>query len=211
MYRGLEELGSKVYGRRSSDSGPRRSRWWIVATIVAGIAGSAILVTLFGKGTYTVTPLRVELSARPALQGSTQLSVRPEATEGIRRVEPGFAEAGTHQSPMLFRMTVVGAGAGSTLRDPTLLQDPFRLATFIRTEGSEAIGSFGRKLGLLAFLGGALGGLAVSMGRWRRMLGGALAGIVALGLAGLLLHQTYDLSEFQKVQFQRTESAAPAP
>lgn len=207
IYGGLENLTSRVHGRR--ERGARAGRRWAgaVLVIVAGVVGAAIALTLFAKATYTVTPLRVELSAVPALQGSTQLSVRPEAANAVGGVRPGSAEAGTHQAPITFRMTVVGVGMGTELRDPTISSDPERLATFIRTEGKSAIADFGRRLAIIGFLGGAVGGLVVSMGRWKRILGGALAGLLALGLTGVLLHQTYDLTEFRNTRF--VTQAAP--
>lgn len=213
LYGGLDDLTSKVYGRKPDRSGGGgRRRWTVVLLVIAaGVVGAAIALSLFAKGTYTVTPLRVELSAKPALQGSTQLTVRPEAASAIGGIQPGIAEAGTHQAPVTFGMTVVSLGVGSELRDPAIFSDPERLATFIRTEGSSAIADFGRRLALIGFLGGAMGGLAVSMGRWKRILGGALAGLVALGLTGLLLHQTYDLTEFRNARFVVSSQALGTP
>lgn len=204
--------------------GTKPARWWIAVTLLAGALGATGSVAAFGSETYTITPLRVKLSARPALLGSSQLSVEP-----VPGALPWHSEAGTHNSPITFRMTVVGvgvhdefasgslAGLGEAAEDDAVLRavvnrDPHALVQHIRfsEEGKEAIADFGMRLGLLAVSGGAVGGLAVSFGRWRRLLGGALAGILAIGIVGALLHQTFDAEEFRNARVVvEDQGAAP--
>lgn len=177
------------------------SRWWLLITFVLGAAGALSGVALFAKGTYLVTPFEVELSAMPSFSGNTELSVRP-----VPGLEPGFAEASTHWSPMTFRMTVVGVtDAAEAAR---FLANPFALAGHLRfsEQGKDAIGKFGMRLGLVAGGGGAAGGLIASFGRWRRVPGGILAAILVVGIIGLLVHQTYDINEFRETRFVPTAS-----
>jgi hypothetical protein len=182
----------------------KRSRWWILITILFGIAGSIGAIAAFGKGTYTISPFKVEFRAIPSAKGETQLIIRPE-TLGV---EPGHAEATTHKAPMTLRMTVLDVSG--TLPTRALLSDPFRLADHLRfsDEGREAIANFGRKLGLLAAGGGLAGGLVVSLGRFRRVPGALLSGVLALGVIGLLVHQTYDIDKFRQARFERTSSTS---
>jgi hypothetical protein len=130
--------------------------------------------------------------------------VRPE-TLGV---EPGRAEAVTHKAPITLRMTVLGVSG--TLPTRALLSDPFRLADHLRysDEGRDAIASFGRKLGFLAAGGGLAGGLVVSLGRFRRIPGALLSGVVALGIIGVLVHQTYDIEKFNQTRFERTSNSS---
>lgn len=187
----MEGLADQVLGKKK-----RAPRWWIAVTLVAGAIGALGAVSSFGGGTYTITPLRVELSAKAALQGSTQLSVRP-----LPGIQPAHAEAGTHQSPMTVRMTVVGVDAKALVKHPTLFANPFNLASYIREEGKDAFKDFATRLIMLAISGGAAGGLVVSFGRWKRIAGGALAGVLVLGIIGGLLYATYDVGEFRNTKF----------
>jgi hypothetical protein len=178
----------------------------MLVTFALGAAGSLASVGLFAKGTYTVTPFVVELSATPSVTGETELSVRP-----VPGLEPGFAQADTHQAPMTFRMTVVGVT--SPTEAAKLLANPRSLADYIRSseEGKDAIKKFGTRLGLVALGGGAAGGIVASfasLGRWRRIVGALISGILVVGVIGLLVHQTYDVEKFRGTRFVPVASRA---
>lgn len=183
----------------------RPARWWIAVTVLAGAAGALAAVGLFSKSEYTIPPFRVELSAVPSLSGDTELSVRP-----LPGLEPGFAEASTHRSPITFRMTVLGVE--SAAEAARLVADPHTLAEHLRfsEQGRDAVRDFGIRLGLIALAGGAAGGVAVSFGRWRRIVGGVLAGALVVGVVAVLLHQTYEVDEFRNARF-RPAAARSAP
>ncbi|MBI4730435.1 MAG: hypothetical protein HY775_13200, partial [Acidobacteria bacterium] len=80
--------------------GTKPARWWIAVTFVFGAAGALTSVGLYSAKTYSIQPLRVELSAMPALAGASQLTVRPRPG-----IQTGYAEAPTHTSPITLRMT----------------------------------------------------------------------------------------------------------
>ncbi len=174
------------------------AKWWILWTAIAGAAGSLGTVAAAGSGTYDVTPFQVRFEALPAPLGKTVLQVQP--VEDLATL-PLRAEAGTHRSPLMAKATIVGVSAGVVRSDRAALQSPFELASFLGQEGEDAIRSFAFKVGGLAIGGGAGAGLILSFGRWRRILGGALAGVLAFGLIGGLMQQTYDTEEFQKTSF----------
>lgn len=199
------EIGGIADAVLGSGAG-KPARWWIAVTLVAGALGAFVAVGAGSAKEYDIAPLRVEFSARAALQGSTQISKR------LREVEPGHAEAGTHQSPITMRWTITGASGTLAPADVTMLADPYRTADHIRfsEKGKDAIADFGRRLLLLAISGGSAGGLVVSFGRWRRIVGGALSGALALAVVGVLLHQTYDIGEFRNTTYVLTP-AGPSP
>ncbi|HEX9775482.1 MAG TPA: hypothetical protein VGB83_07870 [Actinomycetota bacterium] len=174
--------------------------WWKLATLLAGAVGALGAVAAAGSGTYDVAPFRVELRATPSVYGKTELAVQPEG--GFDELPRQHAEAGTHASPITARATIVGLSvAGLVTSDQRLLADPYELNRFFGREGKDAVRAFALKLAALALAGGLAGGLVVSMGRWKRMIGGALAGLLTFAVIGLLMQQTYDSNEFTKTRF----------
>jgi len=180
------------------------SRWWTLITVAVGATGALGAIGVAGSGTYDVAPFKVELQALPAPAGKTVLAKRAAG------IEPGRAEAGTHNSPVELRATIVGiSGGGITSTDDLAIAEPSGFATFMGSEGKEAVRAFAIKLALLAAAGGAAGGLAISLGRWRRILGGAVGGILAIAVIGVLVAQTYDTEEFKKTTFTSDGPAQP--
>lgn len=180
---------------------PRRTKppaWWILVTIVAGAAGALGAVAAAGKGTYDVAAFRVEFRATPAALGKTELAVQPETP--IPGVPRQHAEAGTHNAPLVVRATIVDASR-TVPSDLRAFDSPADLAGYLGDEGKDAIQRFALYLAGLAAGGGAAGGLLISFGRWRRVLGGLVAGIATFAAIGFLMQQTYDAREFQKTSF----------
>lgn len=181
------------------------ARWWILVVAAAGAVGSLGTVAVAGKGTYDIAPFKVRMQAIPAPLGETVFEIQP--LEGITQV-PIRAEAGTHAAPLVAQATIVGVASGLTdvssivASDRELLDNPHDLALFMKEDGQSAVRSFAVLLGGLSIGGGALGGLLLSFGRWRRILGGALAGMLTFGGIGLAMQQTYDAGEFRKTCFQ---------
>lgn len=174
------------------------AKWWILVVLLAGGTGALGTVAIAGRGTYDVAPFKVRLQALPAPLGETALELQP--VEGVIEV-PARAEAGTHASPLLAKATIVGVTSPPVRSDLVLLDSPYELASFLGQDGKDAIRSFAVLLAGLSIGGGALGGLVLSFGRWRRILGGALAGVLTFGGIGVLMQQTYDTSEFRKTCF----------
>jgi hypothetical protein len=183
----------------ASTAQPERRRkpsaWWILATIVAGIGGAAGAVAAGGNGTYTIPPFRAELRAWPATTGKTELAVRAPL------IGRAHAEAGTHQAPLDIRVTIIGVSSDAAASDLRALRDPQSLASLIAQQDGAAVRSFAIKLALLALGGGLGGGIIVSLGRWQRIVGGALAGLLAFAIVGVAVKVTYKPGEFAKTRF----------
>lgn len=171
------------------------SKWWILATLVAGIGGATGAVAVGGHGVYTIPPFRAELRAWPAFAGKTELAVRAPL------IGRAHAEASTHTAPIALRVTITGISGTAAASDLAALRNPHDLASLIAQQDSAAVRSFAIKVGLLALGGGFAGGLIVSMGRWRRMLGGALAGLLAIAIVGAFVEATYNTDAFTKTHF----------
>lgn len=174
----------------------RPAKWWFVVTLAAGALGAAITVGIAGKGTYDVAPFKIELRAWPAPLGKTELAIG--AVQGL---VPSHAEAGTHKAPLGFRATIKSLSAPAAADDLAVGRSPKEFYDFLTANGKRAMVSFGIKLALLALVGGGALGAAISMGRWQRILGGALAGLVTLALVGLLVQRTYDSEQFAKTRY----------
>jgi hypothetical protein len=169
--------------------------WWILITLVAGIGGAAGAVAIGGHGVYTIPPFRTELRAMPATAGTTELAVRAPV------IGRAHAEASTHKAPISLRVTILGISGTATASDLAALRSPRDLATLIGQQDSAAIRSFAIKVGLLGLGGGFAGGLIVSFGRWRRMIGGALAGLLAIAVIGVAVKATYNTDAFTRTRF----------
>ena len=173
---------------------PKRSPIWILITIVAGVAGATGAVAVGGHGTYNIDPFRAELRAWPAVSGKTELAVRAPLIKA-------HAEASTHTAPIDFRVTIIGVSSSAAASDLQALRDPHTLATLIAQHDSAAVRAFAIKVGLLALGGGLAGGLLVFFGRWRRILGGALAGLLAIAIVGGVVKATYNTDKFANTRF----------
>ena len=54
---------------------------------------------------------------------------------------------------------------------------------------------------MLALGGGIVGGVVVSFGRWRRIVGAAVIGLIAVALVGVAVKATYNADAFAKTHF----------
>ena len=169
--------------------------WWVLVTLIAGIGGAAGAVAIGGHGVYDIPPFRAELRAWPAVSGKTEIAVSAPA------IGCAHAEARTHSAPIAFRVTITGISGKTTASDLAALQSSRDLATLIGRQDAAAVRSFAIKVGLLALGGGFAGGLAVSFGRWRRLLGGALVGLLAIAIVGAFVEATYNTDAFAKSHF----------
>lgn len=180
---------------------------WLLASIVLGCIGALISLSAFANGTYSVGPLDLELSIRPASSGVTELEVRPGLASGIT---PGHTETETHSGYLALRGTVVNVRGESLLplaRGAT--RDPRTLATYIGDEGRNAARSFGIRAGLAALVGGLAGGGIVALfgSRPRRMLQGGVAGVLLVALLGVIVWQTYDINKLPATTFRPSATA----
>ena len=178
---------------------------WLITSVILGAAGSTIAIAAFGQGTYLIGPLVVQLKVSPDTTAATELAIETAA------LKPGVARAETHSGFVSFRGTVTGISGTTALPDTlAAVTDPTSLATLIRDEGKSALRKFGLKIGLLTLGGGAAGGFAVALigFKTRRIFQGLIAGVVLVGVMGLLAWQTYDIEEFEKTQFRPAATQA---
>jgi len=185
------------FGQSSEQPAARAkpAAWWILVTLIAGIGGAAGAVAVGGHGVYDIPPFRAELRAWPAVSGKTEIAVRAPV------IGRAHAEATTHTAPIAFRVTITGISGKATASDLAALRNPRDLAHLLGHQDSAAVRSFAIKVGLLALGGGFAGGLVVSFGRWRRLLGGALAGLLAIAIVGVFVEATYNTDAFAKTHF----------
>jgi hypothetical protein len=172
-------------------------KWWAAVTIAAGIIGAFAGLAAGASGTYEVPPFTVELSAKPAPAGKTEFEVKPAA------LSPGFAEAGTHASPLVLRATVVDIDGELLASDAAALATPSGFADHFAQNGKAAATAFAIKSAIVALLGSLAAGAAISFGRWQRIVGALVIGIVTVGALGAITAVTYDKDEFKKTSFQR--------
>ncbi|MGH2829157.1 MAG: hypothetical protein ACRDJM_01605 [Actinomycetota bacterium] len=186
---------------------------WILPVLL-GVAGSLGAVSALGKGTYDVAPLKVRMSVSVAASGTTRLSM--EAPGGVT---PGTASAATHDSPLKFGATIVGVDAAGLPRavvdstTPTGVQtteplDPSKpelVSRYLADNGKSATRSFGIKVGLLALAGGLIAGGIGALGKPKRAIAGAVAGILVIGILGLIAQKTYDVTGFQGTTFEQSQ------
>lgn len=177
------------------------NRIWLLITFITGAVGALGSVAALGTGTYDVEPFTIELRAQIAPAGKTELAVRP--SPAAVALPPSHAEAGTHNSPIVFRATVVGLSGQLLTSDPKKVATPQAFKGFLGDEGKEAVRSFAIKLAALALAGGAAAGAGLSLigMRFRRVVGAALSGLLVFGVIGALVQQTYDPDAFVKTRF----------
>lgn len=168
-------------------------------TIAAGALGSFAGIAAFGDGRYEVPPFAMELSARPAPAGKTEFEIKPTVTG----VSPGFAEAGTHAAPLAFRATVTDV-RGLVPSDAAKAATPGGFADFMAANGKAAIRSFAIKVAIVSLLGSLAFGLLICFGRWQRIVGAVLSGVVTLAVLGGITAATYDADEFKKTNYRPT-------
>jgi hypothetical protein len=180
---------------------PKPPKWWVAVTLAAGVVGSFAAIAIAGKGSYEVPPFTMDLSARPAPAGKTEFEFKPSATG----LSPGFAEAGTHAAPLAFRVTVTGANALDS--DIARTATPGGFQDFMTENGKDAVRSFAIKVGLASLVGSLLAGAAISMGRWQRVVGSLIAGVLTIATLGGITAATYDGDEFKKTNFRPTTGA----
>jgi hypothetical protein len=173
---------------------------YFIITILLGIVGSFVAMAAFGKGTYRVGPYLVEMSVKGSTKGTTQLGVE-FAQLGLKA---GSIKKETHTGFLGLRGAVTGiVGSSLSAEQIAAAKDPFTLATTIRDEGKAAMRKFALRLGLVVLGGGAAGGAAIALVglKTRRLFQGAIAGIMVVGILGVLAWQTYDIDKLQGTTF----------
>lgn len=182
----------------------------LILPVLLGVAGSLGAVSALGKGTYDVAPLKVKMSVSVAGSGSTTMSMEAAG------FTPGKSAAATHDSPLEFGAVIVGVDAAGLARavvennvasgptseplDPT---KPELVSRYLADNGKSAARSFGIKVGLLALGGGLIAAGIGALGKPKRSIAGAVAGLLVVGVLGLIAQQTYDVTGFQNTQFQQ--------
>jgi hypothetical protein len=180
---------------------------YLIVTVLLGIAGSAIAMVAFGAHAYRVGPLLVEMNVKPSTEGTTTLGVEV-AEIGLKA---GTVKTKTHSGFLALEGRVTGI-VGTTVSTQAIAatKDPATLATFIQTEGKTAMRKYLLRLGLIVLGGGAAGGAAIAIVglKARRIFQGALAGVLVVGILGVLAWQSYDISKFNGLKFGPPSVAA---
>jgi len=173
---------------------------YLILTILLGIAGSGIAMAAFAHGSYRVGPLIVEMSVKPATKGTTQVG-----SEFARLgLQAGTAKAETHAGFLALKGTITGLYSQSISPQAVLdTQDPLTLAKTIRDQGKTAVKKVLLRVALVVIGGGAAGGAVVALIglKTRRVFQGLLAGIVVVGVLGLIAWKTYDIDKFATAKF----------
>jgi hypothetical protein len=174
---------------------------YLIVTVLLGIAGSLIAMAAFGAHEYRVGPFLVDMSVKPATEGTTTLGIE-FAQAGLKA---GTAEAKTHSGFLEIKGTVTGIiGTALTPEAIASTKDPATLAKFIQTEGKTAMRKYLLRLGLIVLGGGAAGGAVIALIglKTRRIFQGAIAGVLVVAILGLIAWQTYDMDKFNGLNFQ---------
>ncbi len=175
---------------------------WIIGAFVLGGAGALGALASFGSAAYPVGPLVVELNVKPSAGGTTEISVEPIAGTPIKA---GYFEADTHAGFLTLGAKVVDVRgrafidlAAQRVRTPKLVLDS------IKEDGKNAMKRFAIRTGLVALAGGAAGGAFIGLltQRFRRVIQGAVGGLILVGLLGVITWQTYDESKFTRATFK---------
>jgi hypothetical protein len=178
---------------------------FMIAAMLLGAAGSLIGLAGFSSHDYRVGALVMKMEVRPETSGTTELAVEP-----VRTLQTGFAEAETHMGFLAVRGTVIGIiGEASLLDAVEITKDPLALAEYVKEQGKDAARRFLLRTGLITIGGGGAGGLVIALFgmKARRILQGAAAGLIVVGVLGLVAWQTYDIEKFEQTQFR--PGAAP--
>jgi len=173
---------------------------YLIVTVILGIAGSAIAMAAFGAHTYRVGPLLVDMRVKPSTEGTTTVGVE-FAQLGLNA---GTVKVNTHSGYLALEGRIVGiVGTGVSVEAVAATKDPATLAKYIQTEGKTAMRKYLLRLGLIVLGGGAAGGAAIALIglKTRRVFQGAIAGVLVVGILGLLAWQTYDIGKFKGVTF----------
>ncbi|PZN13305.1 MAG: metallophosphoesterase [Bacillota bacterium] len=177
----------------------RRAREWTLV-VMAAAAGAYLAMTLFSATSVTVSPFELGLAARPSLRGVTEVSVPPL----------GRVRAPTHLGPIALSVRVETVDVRDLAR---LVEtaDQERLLAELRGRLVMAARRFAVRLLVLGVLGGALAALALPWGPRppRRVVAGALVGL--LWGAGTLVaaDRTFDPAAFRHARYSGAISAAP--
>jgi predicted phosphodiesterase len=170
----------------------------VARAVVLGVLGAVLAVELFSPLTFTVDAFTVRLGLRFLAAGQTVVQVPPFGT----------VAAPTHRGPLGIVVTLVGV-------DITRLSG--LIASFTRAQLLPGLLAAARRdialtvgwaMALATLGGAALPWLAGERSR-RRVLGGASAGLAAVGTAILLAWGTFRPTAFRQPTFTGALQAAP--
>lgn len=143
-----------------------------LAMILVGAVGGLVALALSPPVEGEVGPGRVELHARSAIEGRTELAVPPLGT----------ISANTHNTPLLVRASVTSVDL-TELQGLLVAERPTQ--AFVR-QAEHDLGQLARKLAFAGLgagiVGGAVAGLIASRIRWRRVALSTGGGLLAVSL-----------------------------
>ena len=178
---------------------------YLILTILFGIAGSLASIAVFGEREYVIGPLVVRMKVTPATEGTTKLAIE-YAQLGLTA---GGVKTKTHSGFLALEGDVVGVfGTANATAAVLTTKDPATLAKTIRDEGEKAFRNFGLRVAGITLGGGAAGGALIALIglKTRRLFQGMAAGVVVVGILGVLAWQTYDIKKFDGLQFVKPQA-----
>jgi len=174
---------------------PDLSRW--IKTVLAGILGALLLVSLLAREDITVNAMDFTLGLQVFEHGYTVIDIPPLGTVRAR----------THQFPLLFRVTLRNINL-ERLSALVHSEQPRALFAGMRDDLRRQVVRFLLRALALAFVGGLGAGFAL----YRRGRDAAVAGFAGLLFFALLFgiaYYTYDEAAFREPEFHGIVEAAP--
>lgn len=185
---------ARIVGRAATH---RVSR--VIAMFVVGAAGGMIALALSPPVEGPVGPGRVELHARSAVEGRTELAVPPLGT----------ISAHTHASPVLLSGTVTSIDLNE-LQGLMIAERPTQK---LIAQAEDDLADLARRLGMVSLgaglLGGAVAGLIASSIRWRRVLVSTTGGVVSVAVLLGSAWSGFDASAMSSPSFHGPIERAP--
>lgn len=176
----------------------RRHTFWVA--ILSGLVGAAIVIGLFGKPTYKIGPLDVQLSVSPAVSGETRVTVPPL----------GKITARTHVSPLAIQALIEEASIEELRSILINRPDGQALIHSMLADTRKAEIGFGLWMMLLAFAGGAAGAfITCRERRIRSAVTGAICGTVVTAVLFGLTISTYNPDAFKDPKMTNALKATP--
>ncbi|MCF8010977.1 MAG: metallophosphoesterase family protein [Clostridiales bacterium] len=170
-----------------------------IATVLLGIMGTMLFISLFGKMTFTVEALQFELSSRFNDSGITQLEIPPL----------GKIKAQTHSTPVKFTVTLKNIDLDSLKRFISGTPNQEEIVNRAREKMRHVIRLYIIKILTLAALGSCFGLILMHYRGIIPLLKGALLGFAFTLILITATYFTYDETKFQNPQYEGVLQAAP--
>lgn len=171
----------------------------IIGILLFGAVGGLIALALTPPVEGSVGPGQVEINARSAIDGRTEIGVPPLGT----------ISANTHRAPLLVNASVTSVNLAE-LQGYLVAERPTQ--RLIR-EAEEDLGALAVRFGVLSIgagvLGGALAGVVASHLQWRRVALSSAGGLVTVSLLLGVAWRDFDAAAMAEPTFEGPIERAP--